>query len=1117
PYVKSEGSNVDGTEVSFGGSTTPTLASTQQIDVIDFVKSSSTDLEIGVQSRGADDVRVYAIWAVVQYTPPPVPDLIVTKVAKVGGAATSAVTLPSAAFTWEFTITNQGTAAASFGNGDDVLRDELPSGPTYGAPVDNAANFSCSISSDVLVCERDNSSFSIPAGGTIVITVAVTPTSAGTLDNPGAGICKVDYQSGGGNANGHVAESNESNNTCSNIVTVNAAVGPDLTATKTAKVGATTVTQVTQPSDQFDWVFEVKNVGNQPAVFAATDVWFKDTMPVGPAYSGALTVTAANPATVPTSLGSCSLASNVVTCTTGAGVAATRTLAAGQSLFLTVSVDPAASGSLANLAANCAADPASKVVETNENNNSCSNTVTVNTQQNGCAAGDVNACIALLIDHNGPQLNPANACSGIDANFVIDRSGSIDSTELAALKGGINSFASTLAGGSVFSGTAFHTTMGPQTSGYVSAATFATYINGLSTGTYTWTEGGIQGATTNTANATTNPDMMFIVTDGGPNQTDGTGSGNLNDPLDWVNAANDAITAANAARTAGFIVRAVYAGDPDSNMPFAGDAAKIAFANAVLTGLGGGSFLSGSWDQIADNLLLSAGCDPTVNKSNGVPGTIVGGKYTTVDWTITLTNSALSAKTGVVVTDASANNLISVTQVGTGGSCTPGTGAGPWTCVIPAKVSNTNGQLALKVRSTVPDYNVCVGTNGANTVTVTGGATGTGNATYTIPANPNDPSCLGKITVHKEEAGSKVTTSDTWHFALSGGTSASPITISNAGTNDFTSLAPGTYTVTETDAGAVANCSAAVAGSYIATHGTSSNPGTAGQAQGSLVVTAGATTHVYFKNDGCSGTVGISKSSSPQDNVAAGGSATWTISVTVSTNPTTAATQITDTLPAGFAINGAGVSASSFTTCPVNIGLTYVGSAAVTGCTLPAGTLPGTYTITVPVVAPANFPFANCKLYTNTAAIVGGTSATDNLTVTGCVNPGLALAKTNNLGATPLSSGGTFNWIITATISNGPTVAIATITDALPAGFAFNGTITTDSGLLTCDAPVGLNVTCHLASGAVNGAYKITIPVKAPTIASSTQCGNYTNSSAASFPAEQGAVTGSPATNTVAL
>ncbi|MEO8540484.1 MAG: hypothetical protein ABI577_12155 [bacterium] len=41
--------------------------------------------------------------------------------------------------------------------------------------------------------------------------------------------------------------------------------------------------------------------------------------------------------------------------------------------------------------------------------------------------------------------------------------------------------------------------------------------------------------------------------------------------------------------------------------------------------------------------------------------------------------------------------------------------------------------------------------------------------------------------------------------------------------------------------------------------------------------------------------------------------------------------------------------------------------------------------------------------------------------------------------------------------------------------------------------------------------------MKAPTIASSTQCGNYTNSSAASFPAEQGAVTGSPATNTVAL
>ncbi len=236
-----------------------------------------------------------------------------------------------------------------------------------------------------------------------------------------------------------------------------------------------------------------------------------------------------------------------------------------------------------------------------------------------CESGNVTACIALLHPYNFAQLNPANACGGIDANFVIDRSGSIDSTELGQLKGGITSFATALSAGSVFSGTTFHTTASALTTGYVSAATFNGLVNGIASGTYTWTEGGIQVATTNTANATANPDMMFIVTDGGPNQVDGTGQTNLSSEMLWVNAANDAIDAANAARTAGFIVRAVYAGDPDSNMPWPDNADKIAFANAVLSGLGGGSFLSGSWDQIAANLLASAGCDPTVNKANGVP------------------------------------------------------------------------------------------------------------------------------------------------------------------------------------------------------------------------------------------------------------------------------------------------------------------------------------------------------------------------------------------------------------------------------------------------------------------------------------------------------------------
>ncbi|MBK7723947.1 MAG: VWA domain-containing protein, partial [Dehalococcoidia bacterium] len=311
------------------------------------------------------------------------------------------------------------------------------------------------------------------------------------------------------------------------------------------------------------------------------------------------------------------------------------------------------------------------VTESSEGNNACANsTVTVNTAASNtdlCVAGDVSACIALLIGHNGPQQNPPDACSGIDANFVIDRSLSISDSELSQLQGGITSFASALAGGSKFAGTQFSTTAETITSGYQSAATFNTAVNAIDQQFYTWTEGGIQTGAGNTANGTANPDMMFIVTDGSPNQDDSSGNDSLSLSMTWVNAANDAIAAANAARTAGFVVRAVYAGDPDTNMPASWDAAeRLAFANAVLTGLGGGTFLSGSWDRSPRNLLQSAGCDPTVNKSASVPGHSVAGGAFERRLDDHADELRLAAKTGVLVHDANANNLISVAQIGTG-------------------------------------------------------------------------------------------------------------------------------------------------------------------------------------------------------------------------------------------------------------------------------------------------------------------------------------------------------------------------------------------------------------------------------------------------------------------
>ncbi len=889
---------------------------------------------------------------------------------------------------------------------------------------------------------------------------------------------------------------------------VSGALPTDVTVTKAAS--ASPVNQ----GGSFNWVLTI-SAANSAATWPGGATVLSDDLPdTGATYGGTVSDSAGSAL-------SCSInASKKLTCTAGASG---LTINSGSSVTVTVSVTADDAGSLQNPKSGGACSVTQATGETNTANNNCNtSTVTVNAASNTqlCQGGNVNACIALLHNDNGPQLNPANSCSGIDANFVIDRSFSIDSTELAALKGGVTSFANVLAGGSKFSGTQFSTTAEGITNGYVDAATFNTAVNAIATQLYTWTEGGIQVGAANNANGTANPDMMFIVTDGSPNQTDGSGSGNTNDMLTWVNAANDAIDAANLAR-ANYVVRAVFAGEADPNIPLSTTGDKQAFANAVLTRIGGGSFLQGAWTEIADNLLESAGCDPTVNKAAGVPSNLQGnGKYTTVDWTITLTNPAATQKV-VTVTDSGATFLSAVPV----GACTPTSvgGSGPWTCTIPAKANNQNGLVTLKVRAAVPDYNICTGTNGSNTVNVSGGATGQSTAPFTIVAQPSDPSCLGTIVVHKEEAGAKTYTDDTWQFGLSAGpTTASNIQISDSGQSSFTGLAAGNYTVTELNSGAVATCTGAAPGAFIATHGTTTNPSTPGQAQTSIAVVAGQTTHVYFKNDGCGGTVSIAKSSSPETSVAAGGSATWTITVTVASNPTTAATSITDTLPTGFVVSAPGISdgasgggdATKMSCTP-----SAAGTTAFT-CTLDAGAPVGTYAIAVPVTAPANFPPANCTTYTNTAQIVGGSQATDTLDVTNCVNPSLALSKSNDLSG-PLASGGTFNWTVKATISSGPTVAAATISDTLPAGFSFNGAITftgsQDASKLSCQAPVGQTVTCTLASGAANGDYYIVIPVKAVTITASTQCGNYTNEATASFPANQGAVTGSPATNQVTI
>jgi hypothetical protein len=117
-------------------------------------------------------------------------------------------------FNWTLTVANTGVVDAVFNAGQRILDDDLPAGPTYGAPVvgslvdiTNGANISCSIASDTLTCNATGANVTIGAAtGTFAVVFSVTPNASGSLSNP-AGNCRVD-------PDGNATESDESNNNC---------------------------------------------------------------------------------------------------------------------------------------------------------------------------------------------------------------------------------------------------------------------------------------------------------------------------------------------------------------------------------------------------------------------------------------------------------------------------------------------------------------------------------------------------------------------------------------------------------------------------------------------------------------------------------------------------------------------------------------------------------------------------------------------------------------------------------------------------------------------------------------------------------------------------------------
>ena len=124
-------------------------------------------------------------------------------------------------FHWTLTVSNTGLTSATFDTPQTILEDDLPGGPTYGAPVAgnfvdvaNSANIQCSLAGNTLTCAAAGGDVTLGAiTGSFKVTFSVTPGALATLVNP-TGICQVD-------PDGNVTENDESNNDCPvNVVNV---------------------------------------------------------------------------------------------------------------------------------------------------------------------------------------------------------------------------------------------------------------------------------------------------------------------------------------------------------------------------------------------------------------------------------------------------------------------------------------------------------------------------------------------------------------------------------------------------------------------------------------------------------------------------------------------------------------------------------------------------------------------------------------------------------------------------------------------------------------------------------------------------------------------------------
>ncbi|MCP3878647.1 MAG: hypothetical protein GY701_09700, partial [Sulfitobacter sp.] len=164
--------------------------------------------------------------------------------------------------------------------GEVIFSDTMPaSGLSYASTVSmaNAGNFvggvDCVIAANVITCTATQEVVMVDGDG-FDLSIAVTPVDAGSYTNPATGpdeVCEVDPDNVVPETTDTAVPANGANNSCEDTVEVPL---PNLTAEKSNNVNG-----VVNLGETFEWTIAIRNEGAGNAVFAASEVIFRDYLP----------------------------------------------------------------------------------------------------------------------------------------------------------------------------------------------------------------------------------------------------------------------------------------------------------------------------------------------------------------------------------------------------------------------------------------------------------------------------------------------------------------------------------------------------------------------------------------------------------------------------------------------------------------------------------------------------------------------------------------------------------------------------------------------------------------------------------------------------------------------